>query len=59
VKEFGKLGANVDVTGRLGITPLHFAAKYGHTETVQELVQLGANFEAKDKNDNTTPLCSR
>ena len=32
----------------LGSTPLHIAARYGHTETATQLVKLGADVGAKN-----------
>jgi ankyrin repeat protein len=42
VKELILLGANVEATTTFHNTPLHVAASNGHTNTVTELVQLGA-----------------
>lgn len=47
---------NIEFKGEDGLTCLHLAAKYGHLETVQVLVEVGkASLECKD-NDFATPL---
>ncbi len=41
----------------LGLTSLHYAARYGHTEIVKMLLAHGANISTKDdvgKKDNNT-----
>lgn len=38
----------VDVRNRDQMTPLHFAARYGHVSAAAALLEYGANIEAKD-----------
>ena len=52
------LAAGTDVNARHksgGLTPLHFAAYYGHEEIVELLITKGANVNAK-ANDGRTPI---
>lgn len=37
------MGANVNIPGRHGVTPLHVAAKYGHFKIMEYLLENGAN----------------
>nr|XP_016849037.1 PREDICTED: ankyrin repeat domain-containing protein 16 [Anolis carolinensis] len=49
-------GLNVDVNARatiLQLTALHYAAKEGHANTIQTLLFLGADVNAKDGKDRT------
>ena len=39
-----------------GWTALMWAARYGHTETAQALIALGADIEAKNKVSTHTPM---
>ena len=39
-----------------GFSLLHWNAKDGNVETVQKLVDRGANLEIKDREDGSTPL---
>ncbi len=48
-------GQHVNLATRAGDTPLHLAARMGRTETVCELIQLGAQINAVDK-DGQTPI---
>jgi ankyrin repeat protein len=48
-------GANINVTDCDGGTPLHLAAKYGHTQTAIALIERGADVNATDY-DEATPL---
>jgi ankyrin repeat protein len=47
VKELVRLGANVQLKDKLNTTAVMSAANKGHTETVEELIRLGAILEAK------------
>lgn len=47
------LGLQPTTLGPSGWTPLHYAAKGGHTETIQLLVEAGANPNAIDANGRT------
>ena len=56
VKQHLAAGADVGVKGgRMGGTPLHYAATHGHKEIVELLIAKGANVNAKNKY-GTTPL---
>lgn len=51
-------GADIHARGKMrGMTPLHAAASNGNIESVEVLLRLGANIEARDDNGNT-PLHS-
>ncbi|KAM5235850.1 ankyrin repeat domain-containing protein 16 [Ctenodactylus gundi] len=48
------LGIDVDVrAGTTHLTALHYASKEGHTRTVQTLLSLGADINAKDKRNRS------
>ncbi len=47
------VGLEATMVGPDGWTPLHYAAKEGHTETIRLLVQAGANPNAIDANGRT------
>lgn len=50
------MGADVNVsTQRDRQTPLHVAADYGHTATVEDLLELGADANASDM-DGMVPI---
>ncbi|XP_008591302.1 PREDICTED: ankyrin repeat domain-containing protein 16-like [Galeopterus variegatus] len=55
------LGIDVDVKATSShLTALHYAAKEGHTSTIQTLLSLGANVNAKDeRNRSVTTVPSR
>jgi hypothetical protein len=48
-------GADANKTDRLGSTPLHSAAEWGHAQVVSALVKAAARVSASDKN-GSTPL---
>jgi palmitoyltransferase len=48
-----KLGANPNVVGHGGLTPLHLAAFTGSKKCIQRLLEAGADIRAKDENDRT------
>ena len=41
---------------KLGLTPLNFAAMFGHTEIAELLIDKGADANAKDEKFGLTPL---
>lgn len=53
VKLLLQRGANANVTGLKGITPLHCAAEFGNTEAIRLLIKAGANLNALDEDDET------
>jgi palmitoyltransferase len=50
---FLKLGANPNVVGHDGCTPLHLAASTGNRKCIQGLLEAGADVRAKDENLRT------
>ncbi|KAM9682185.1 ankyrin repeat domain-containing protein 16 isoform 3-T3 [Dama dama] len=49
-----ELGVNIDArAGSTHLTALHFAAKEGHVSTVQTLLSLGADINAKDERNRS------
>jgi ankyrin repeat protein len=54
--ELLKRGADVDHRGWMGGTPLHWAAGYGHADTVDLLLRHGADVQATDEEGKKTPL---
>jgi ankyrin repeat protein len=48
-------GADTNARDSLGYTPLHWTAKYGHTETATFLLEHGADINARN-NYGETPL---
>ena len=56
VEELLQSNANIDATeGKFQRTPLHFAARSGHRDIVDLLLEKNAQIEAKDR-DQITPL---
>ena len=49
------MGAEINVKDNHGMTPLHWAARKGHTTIVEYLLTKGAEINVKD-NDGWTPL---
>ncbi|KAF7920650.1 hypothetical protein BELL_0335g00130 [Botrytis elliptica] len=57
VKLLAERNADVNVSGAEGVTPIYFAARSNKPETVQLLLDLGANLEMDEKlNDGWGPL---
>lgn len=50
-------GANIEIRGRFGSTPLMFAAQFGHTDCVALLLDRGAIIGA-EKNGVTALICA-
>ena len=55
IKNLIDRGANVNAQDTAGMTPLHWAAGVGSTDTVQVLIKNKANINARD-NEGCTPL---
>jgi len=53
VRSFIESGVSVDAKDRTGFTPLHWAARTGHTNVAECLIANGANVNA---GDDSTPL---
>jgi ankyrin repeat protein len=49
-------GANVDLCGMDGMTPLFAAVQEGHSNVVEELLAHGANANLATSNNGLTPL---
>mmetsp|Transcript_47937 Transcript_47937/g.95375 ORF Transcript_47937/g.95375 Transcript_47937/m.95375 type:complete len:232 (-) Transcript_47937:290-985(-) len=47
-KHMAMPGVKLDVTDRLGSTPLHYAAKFGQAKVAAILIQAGASMETRD-----------
>ena len=56
VKEFIKMGANVNSLDRAKFSALHFAAQDGSVDIASVLIEAGANINAKDEFGNTPLL---
>lgn len=50
--------ADINVTDRLGETPLHYAAEHGNTYVTECLITNGADVNAKNNNGDTPLHCS-
>eukprot|EP00929_Paragymnodinium_shiwhaense_P086671 TRINITY_DN47144_c0_g1_i1.p1 TRINITY_DN47144_c0_g1~~TRINITY_DN47144_c0_g1_i1.p1 ORF type:complete len:728 (-),score=117.75 TRINITY_DN47144_c0_g1_i1:250-2433(-) len=48
-----KLGANLELKGEYGRTPMHYAAGRGHVDAIAQLQALGASVEIKDMSGKT------
>ncbi len=53
IKEYIKLGGDLNIQDEKGYTPLIFAAYYGHASMVDILLSAGANPCTEDKRGNT------
>jgi ankyrin repeat protein len=53
VKQHISTGADVNAREKWGVTPLHWAANWGHKEIAEILIAAGADVNAKDQNDYT------
>ncbi len=49
VKRLIANGADVNASSKIGNTPLHWAAKYGHAAIVEYLVSHGADVNASNR----------
>jgi hypothetical protein len=49
-------GADVDGAPYLGVTPLHFAAQFGHGSTVRLLLEHGADTTRRDRIHDAVPV---
>jgi hypothetical protein len=58
VKQHLDTGTNVNVKDGVGTTPLHYAAKEGHKEIVELLINKGAHMNVKENLFGYTPLDS-
>ena len=46
-------GSAINATNKVGTTPLHYAVKSVHPETVKRLMEAGCDAELPDANDET------
>ena len=53
ISEILQKGADINIRNVYGQTPLHFAADFGHQESMKILIQNGADVNAKDRAGNT------
>ncbi|MDR3197002.1 MAG: ankyrin repeat domain-containing protein [Planctomycetaceae bacterium] len=53
IKYLVEKGADVNIKGHNGITPLHCATLHDNLEVVKYLVEKGADVNVKDKNSET------
>ena len=56
VKQYLADGMDVNTVGDYGMTPLHSAAASNQKEIVELLISKGADVNAKDNGNGTTPL---
>jgi len=56
VKELLQGSVEIDLSDKLGRTPLHYAAFGGNTEIIELLLKKGANINAVDTSKQWTPL---
>ncbi len=56
IKFLKRSGVSVNETDKNGVTPLHRAVRFRSLETVQLLLELGANVNSKDCRSQSTPL---
>ncbi len=56
VKELLQGSVEIDLSDKLGRTPLHYAAFGGNTEIIELLLKKGANINAIDTSKQWTPL---
>lgn len=57
MKEALKEGANIEMRGRYGSTPLMFSAQFGHGACLSMLLDYGASIEA-EKYGTTALICA-
>lgn len=56
IKKLLNKNVNVNVTDSAGYTALHYAARNGHCDTVEFLIQQGACVNCQTKSGKDTPL---
>lgn len=56
VRELLAAGVDVNAKTRYNVTPLYFAASYGHVELIDLLVEKGATLNDRDDFSRSTPL---
>ena len=59
IKSLIKVGADIDIIGYGGITPLMLAAGNGHLNIVKFLVEAGANIDAIGQHGDTALECAK